>query len=460
MTPDLERASEAAARLFVEIYENIENRKVDPGIDFPSLIESFRNTLQNEGVGLLQALKEFREKIVPNTIAIPHPLYLGLVNSSPLPGAALADHLISALNSNDGGVPQSALACEEEVIRAFKELYELPDSWNGLILPGGAFTILQGLLLARAKAFPEIEAEGFHSLRSIPRIYTSEAAHFTVARAAKEIGVGERNVVCVPSVGRGSIDFRGLEQAIGADRQKGHLPFAVVGSIGTTGTGAIDPVEAIGHLCQKENLWLHIDCCYGGAARLVPELRAFFQGVELADSISVDPHKWFFVPIAAGLLLTRHRDLESRVFGLASGSYIPGSPVIYPLWRGIACSRRASGLTIWMALRAHGWDTIRRAVEKNIQLMRDLEKGLAKNGFEVLAGGQLSVACARWHGPDELQIRIASELVASGDAWFATVRFGGRIWLRFNLVNLYTREDHIQFLIKRVTETAQRLRPS
>jgi len=113
-----------------------------------------------------------------------------------------------------------------------------------------------------------------------------------------------------------------------------------------------------------------------------------------------------------------------------------------------------------MALRAHGWDTIRREVEKNIQLMRDLEKGLAKNGFEVLAGGQLSVACDRWHGPDELQIRIASELVASGDAWFATVRFGGRIWLRFNLVNLYTREDHIQFLIKRVTETAQRLRPS
>jgi len=293
MTPDLERASEAAARLFVEIYENIENRKVDPGIDFTALIESFRNTLKNEGVGLLQALKEFREKIVPNTIAIPHPLYLGLVNSSPLPGAALADHLISALNSNDGGVPQSALACEEEVLRAFKELYELPDSWNGLILPGGAFTILQGLLLARANAFPEIEADGFHALRGIPRIYTSEAAHFTVARAAKEIGVGERNVVCVPSVGRGSIDVQGVEQAIGADREKGHLPFAVVASIGTTGTGAIDPVEAIGRLCQKENLWLHIDCCYGGAARLVPELRSFFQGVELADSISVDPHNGF-----------------------------------------------------------------------------------------------------------------------------------------------------------------------
>jgi aromatic-L-amino-acid/L-tryptophan decarboxylase len=454
---DLEKASEEASRLFVEIYEKLEIREVDPGIDFKSLVEVFRESLKDEGVGLLEALRDFREKVVPNCLAIPHPLYLGLVNSSPLPGAALADHLISALNNNDGGVPQAALACEEEVIRAFKELYELPDSWNGLLLPGGAFTTLQGLLLARASAFPEVEADGFHSLRGIPRIYTSEATHFTVARAAKEIGVGERNVVCVPCLGRGSIDVQGLEEHIRADRRKGNLPLAVVATIGTTGTGAVDPVRPIGDLCRSENLWLHVDACYGGAARLVPELRPLFEGIASADSISIDAHKWFFVPISAGLLLTRHRDLECRVFGLSSGSYIPSHPVIYPLWRGIASSRRATGLGIWMALRAHGWNTIRRAVETNIQLIRALEDGLARNGFEVLPGGQLSVACARWEGTDELQTRIASEIVSSGDAWFATVRFRGKTWLRFNLLNLYTKQDHIQFLIERVTGTARRL---
>jgi aromatic-L-amino-acid decarboxylase len=454
---DLSVAAAEASRIFVEIYESLENRKVDPGIDFPSLRELFRGTLNSEGVGLLEALKDFREKVVPNCIAIPHPRYLGLVNSSPLPGGALADHLISALNNNDGGVPQAALACEEEVIRAFKELFELPDDWNGLMLPGGAFTTLQGLLLARASAFPDIEAEGFHSLQGIPRIYASEATHFTVARAAKEIGVGERNVVCVPSVGRGSIDVRGLEEQIQADRRNGHLPFAVVASIGTTGTGAVDPVRRIADVCRQEQLWLHVDACYGGAARLVPERKSLFEGIELADSISIDAHKWFFVPIAAGLLLTRHRDLECRIFGLSTGSYIPSNPVVHPLWRGIACSRRASALGIWMALRAHGWSTIRRAVETNIRLIRDLEDGLSRNGFEVLPGGQLSVACARWEGPDELQTQIASEVVASGDAWFATVRFGGRTWLRFNLLNLYTRADHIEFVVERVTETARRL---
>ena len=457
MTADLKKASEEAARLFVDIYEKLETRKVDPGIDFKSLVEVFRHTLKNEGVGLLEALKDFGEKVIPNALAIPHPLYLGLVNSSPLPGAALADHLISALNNNDGGVPQSPLACEEEVIRAFKEVFELPECWSGLILPGGAFTILQGLLLARANAFPEIEADGFRSLQAIPQIFTSEATHFTVARAAKEIGVGERNVICVRGRGRGRIDVESLETHIRAAREKGHLPFAVVASIGTTGTGAVDPVGEIGDLCRKEKLWLHVDACYGGAARLVPALKPLFQGIELADSVSIDPHKWFFIPIAAGLLLTRHRDLERRIFGLSSGSYLPGSPEIYPLWRGIACSRRASGLGIWMALRAHGWDTIRHAVGENIHLIRTLETGLSQNGFEVLPGGQLSVACARWEGTDELQTRIASEIVASGDAWFATVRFDGRTWLRFNLLNLYTREDHIQFPIKRVTETAQQL---
>ena len=158
---DLEIASEEASRLFVEIYEKLETRKVDPGIDFNALVEVFRESLKDEGVGLLAALRDFRNNVVPNCLAIPHPLYLGLVNSSPLPGAALADHLISALNNNDGGVPQAALACEQEVIRAFKELYELPDSWNGLILPGGAFTTLQGLLLARASAFPGSKRLGF-----------------------------------------------------------------------------------------------------------------------------------------------------------------------------------------------------------------------------------------------------------------------------------------------------------
>ena len=266
MTGDLEKASQEASRLFVEIYEKMESRKVDPGTDFSSLSEVFRNTLTDEGVGLLEALRDFRDKIIPHSLAIPHPLYLGLVNSSPLPGAALSDHLISALNNNDGGVPQSPRACEEEVIRAFRELYGLPDSWNGLILPGGAFTVLQGLLLARAKAFPEIETEGFHLLRGIPRIYTSEAAHFTVARAAKEIGIGERNVVCVRSEGRGSIDVQSLDESIRADRKVGRLPFAVVASIGTTGTGAVDPIQTIGDLCQQEQLWLHIDACYGGAA--------------------------------------------------------------------------------------------------------------------------------------------------------------------------------------------------
>ncbi len=457
VTPDLAQASAEASRLLVEIYETLPTRKVDPGIDYESLVNAFRNTLSNEGVGLLQALKEFRGNVVPNCIAMAHPLYVGLVNSSPLPGAVLAEHLISALNNNDGGVPQAALACEEETIRAFNELFELPEQWSGLILPGGAFTVLQGLLLARAHAFPEIEDDGFHAIRGIPRIYVSEATHFTAIRAAKEIGVGERNLVCISSLGRGSMDVQDLEVQIRSDRRLGHLPFAVVATIGTTGTGAVDPVGAIGELCQEESLWLHVDACYGGAARLVPTLSPLFKGIELADSISIDVHKWFFVPVAAGLLLTRHRDLECRTFELSSGSYIPDSLVVAPLWRGIACSRRASGLGVWMALRAHGWGTIRCAVESNIQLTRMLETGLKQNGFEVLPDGQLSVACARWEGTDELQTRIASEIVASGDAWFATVRFDGRTWLRFNLVNLNTREDHIEFLIKRVTETARRL---
>lgn len=463
----LEEAAEYAAKLFVEIYLKLEQRKIDPGMDFKSLVGLFENTILDEGIGLIETLEEFHKKVLPNSIAIPHPLYLGLVNSSPLPAAALADLLVSALNNNDGGVPHSLRACEEEVIRAFRDLYELPNNWTGIVLPGGAFTILQGIILARANAFPEVETQGLSSLKKIPRIYTSESAHFTIARAAKIIGIGEQNVISVRTTGRGSMDVQALKDAISEDRKAGRQPFAVAATVGTTGTGAVDPLKEISELCTAEKLWLHVDACYGGAARLVPKLQSLFQGIEQADSISIDPHKWFFIPITAGLLLTKHRNLECQVFALNSGSYLPGNPVTYPLWRGVASSRRSSGFAIWMALRAHGWNTVRTAVTNNIRLIRKLELLLKENGFTILEGGQLSVACAQWEPEDctaakidDLQVRIASEIVASGKAWFSTVRHDGKTWLRFNLLNIYTKESHIDFLAKLVTKTARQLASS
>jgi glutamate/tyrosine decarboxylase-like PLP-dependent enzyme len=455
----LEEAARRAADLFLQIYRGLEERPVVPTTGREALREAFNGTLTDEGVGLIRALDDFQRLVLPASMGTPHPLYLGLINSSPLPGAALADLLISSLNNNGGAFHQSPAmtACEQEVVRAFTSLFQLPPETDGMFLPGGTLANLQGILLARTHASDE-------GAKGHLRLYTSEAAHFSVSRSATVVGIAPAAIVAIPTEGRGEMSVRALADRIQQDRREGQRPFAVVATAGTTGTGAVDPLAELAQLCRQEGLWLHVDACYGGALMLVPALRPRLAGIEQADSIAIDPHKWFFIPVTAGLLLNRHPKVAQRAFEATASSYIPGDGAVDAWRRGIPTTRRSSGFAVWMGLRAHGWRTIREAVERNIALMRLLEELLAKQGFRILPQGELSIACARWEPPgfdgervDRLQEAISREVIGSGQAWFSTVRHQARTWLRFNLVNLYTREHHIHKLASIVLGTAKRL---
>jgi aromatic-L-amino-acid decarboxylase len=456
----LEEAARRAGELFVAIYRGLEQRRVAPAVERPKLLEQFTGTLHDDGIGLVAALDEFGERVLPACMGTPHPLYLGLVNSSPLPGAALADLLVSALNNNGGAFHQSPAmtACEAEVIRAFARLYGLPDQAEGMFLPGGTWATLQALVLARARAI------GRRAPGPGLRIYTSAAAHFSVARTAFVAGIGEDDIVVLPTSGRGELGVELLAETMYRDRREGKTPLAVVATVGTTGTGAVDPIAPIADLCAAEKVWLHIDGCYGGAIALLPELRDLLAGAERAQSIAVDPHKWFFIPVTAAVLLVREAGLAAHFFDTAHGSYIPGDGSVDAWRRGIPTTRRASGFTAWMAIRAHGWQTIRAAVRRNIGLTRLLEQLLAECGFRVLPEGKLSIACARWEPPhgdgpssDRLQEELTRRVVTTGKTWFATVRHGGRSWLRFNLVNLHTSEAHIRSLVDLLGESVRGL---
>ena len=453
----LEEAAAKAAAIFVSIYRGLEQRPVAPPTNRAALRATIAGTVVEEGVGLMQALADFEQWVLPGSMGTPHPLYLGLVNSSPLPGAALGDLLISSLNNNGGAFHQSPAmtTCEEELVRTFARLFGMASA-DGMFLPGGTFATLQAIVLAR------VQATGGPA-RSGLRLYTSEGAHFSVARAAMVAGIAAEDVVSIPISGRGMMDVSALEQSIRRDRAQGAAPFAVVATAGTTATGALDPLADIAGLCRQEKIWLHVDACYGGAAMLIERIKARFAGIERADSIAIDPHKWFFIPVTAALLLTVHRDVAQRAFATTAGSYIPTDGELDAWQRGIPTTRRSSGLAVWMALRAHGWRTIRTAVKSNIELTRLLESLLAERGFRVLEDGELSIACARWEprdrtaeAIDRLQEAIARDVVSSGKAWFSTTRHAGRTWLRFNMLNLYTREHHVRRLADLLATTASR----
>ncbi|MFK8115581.1 MAG: aspartate aminotransferase family protein [Rubripirellula sp.] len=457
------RASSRAAELYTEVYADLEQRAVSPAASREQMATLFADGIGEEGIGLDAALEEFAENVLPNCMGTPHPMYFGLVNSSPLPAGPLADLLVSALNNNGGSFHQSPAisAMENMVVAEFARLCGLEQNVSGMIVPGGTLANLHGLMLARQLHFPEWQEEGPTALKGRPLVYASDQAHFCNDRATRAIGIGKQGFVSIPSVGRGEIDVDALDERVQKDRQAGHLPFAVVANGGTTGTGAIDDLDAVAGVCQQHGLWMHVDACYGGGALLLDPPLANFAGIARADSIAIDPHKWFFIPMTAGLFLTKHDALALETFDIAA-PYIPNDGSIDAFRLGFPTSRRSSGLTVWMTLRAHGWRTIRESVARNITLIRLLESLLQEAGFRVLEAGQLSVACVRFEPAgmskeqtDALQKRITKSIVDSGRSWFSNVTHGGVMWMRMNLVNIHTREHHVRDLVDLITKATK-----
>ncbi len=452
-----------AGRLLAHFYSDLSERRVAPRAPLHDIARAFEHTLTEEGVGIEAALADVEQHVLPNAMSIPHPLYLGLINSSPLSGGIIAEAIVGGLNNNAGAWEQAPpmVAAEQEVVRCFGEILGLPPGTDGIVLPGGSYATLHALQLAREAKLPDWREGGPRALTGDPRVYVSDASHFSAVRAAEALGVASKDVVRIPSIGRGSLDPEALLETLNTDREAGALPFAVVATLGTTGTGAMDALPQLVEICREHDVWLHVDACYGGAAALLDELRGRFAGLAEADSVAVDPHKWFFVPMVAGLVFTRHSDLELSTFDV-DAPYIPEGERVDGFRRGLPTSRRAAGFTIWMALRAHGLSTIRTAVRRNNQLARRLETRLAEQGFRVLPGGELSIACARWEPEgtsaeerNALQQQIAKATVESGKAWLGTVRAQGQSWLRFALVSTFTREHHIDELAHQLGATAR-----
>jgi aromatic-L-amino-acid decarboxylase len=325
--------------------------------------------------------------------------------------------------------------------------------------------MVQALHLAKARQFPHWLQGGPQRLDGEPRVYTSAATHFSVTRAAHVIGLGDAGLVRVAFASRGAMCPAALETALRQDRAAGRRPLAVVATVGSTGTGAIDPLSELADLCDEFGVWFHVDACYGGAAALLAGEQVLRAGLQRADSLCIDLHKWFFMPLTAGILLTRHADLVRQTFDVAA-SYIPVTDIAEAYCRGVPTSRRAAGLVAWFGLRTVGWNAMEEAIVRNIRLTRRLEQLLRQRGFRVMDDGALSIACARWEpvgweaaALDALQSAISAEICRSGEAWFATTCHAGETWLRFNAVNLHTRDEHMDQLADIVTRVARRLAP-
>jgi glutamate/tyrosine decarboxylase-like PLP-dependent enzyme len=448
---EINELCEPALEVLQAILARNESPPIAPGPLAREHMQRLTGVLGARGVGAKLALDEFREYLVPATTAINSRRYWGLVNCTPWPLAVWADLLVSAANNNAGATHQGPAThfAEQESLTTLRKAFGWSAAMHGLIVAGGSIANFQGALLMRHWAFPLWHITGSPDGLVYARIYVSAASHFSVVRALLMAGFGREQLRWVPQLPGGEMDAAELSRMIAQDLQIGCRPLAIFASAGTTGTGAIDPLQAIAGLAADHHLWLHVDACYGGAALLVPEVAPLLAGIERADSVAIDPHKWLYMPVACGAFFTRHRDLVRTAFAPDDSSYIPADDE-HGYLQGLQTSRRSQALALWLVLRSHGTDRIAQAIARDIAHARMLETKLAALGYDVLEGRQLSIVCARAVEPaldagqiEEVQERLALRIRDRGMLWFATTKVQGRTWLRFNFVNLRTQSEDI-----------------
>lgn len=401
----------------------------------------------------------------------PHPRYFGLFNPAPTTMGIVADALVAAFNPQLAAWSHSPLAVEIEqhVIRSLGTRFGYdPASTDGAFTAGGAEANHTAVLTALTRAFPAFGSAGVRALSGQPTLYVSTESHHSFLKAARFCGLGADAVVEIPVDARLAMDVRALAACLREDRRAGLKPFMVVATAGTTNAGVVEPIARIGQVAADEGLWLHVDAAWGGAAALLPELRSLLAGIERADSITFDAHKWLSVPMGAGIYLTRHPHIMDAAFRVAA-PYMPREgvalEVIDPCLHSMQWSRRFIGLKVFMSLAVAGWAGYAAAIRHMVAMGGELRRGLRAAGWQVVNETPLPLVCfvdstrAGGASADYLDA-IAVAVVRSGDAWISTTRLAdSRPVIRACITNYRTSPADLAALTDALESARRKLRP-
>ena len=429
-----------------------------------SLLEPFDF---REPVDPLQAVDAVVDGLRRFQTHTPHPRYFGLFNPAPTTMGIAADALVAAFNPQLAAWSHSPFAVEVEqhLVRAFGGQFGYePLQTEGTFCSGGAEANHTALITALTHALPEFVEQGVRALGASPVLYVSAEGHHSVHKAARLSGLGTAAVREIPVGEDLRLDLAALRSRIARDRAEGLAPFLVVATAGATSSGVIDPIAPVAEVAARERLWLHVDAAWGGAAVLVPELRALLEGVERADSLTFDAHKWLSVPMGAGLYLTRHPGILERTFGVGT-AYMPLRPstdLADPYLRSMQWSRRFIGLKLFLSLAVAGWEGYAAALRHQVAMGDRLRRGLVTSGWELVNDTPLPVVCfvdgthPRGAAAESLEA-IAGAVVSSGRAWISMTRVGrARPVLRACVTNYRTGPDDVDALVEALDQARQR----
>ncbi|MDD5754298.1 MAG: aspartate aminotransferase family protein [Methylococcales bacterium] len=408
---------------------------------------------------------DFMQNILPYAVGNAHPRFMGWVHGGGTPVGMVAEMLAAGLNANLGGRNQAPVEIERQVMRWVRDLFSFPETASGLFVTGTSMANLIGCLCAKTKVLGVKTRQ--MGLQHSPELtaYTSTAAHVSVTQALDISGIGTHALRKIPVNSNYEIDVTALEQAIISDKQAGKTPFLVVATIGTVDVGAIDDLQKIAALCRHENIWFHIDGAFGALAMLAPELAPRLAGIELADSIAFDFHKWGQVPYDAGFVLVRDGNIHQKTFA-SPAAYLQrqerglsaNSPWACDL--GLDLSRGFRALKTWFTLSVYGNEKLGQVIAHTCELAQYLKSKIeASLELELLAPVALNIVCFRYRCDDTNRVNteIVIALQESGIAAPSSTTLNGQVAIRAAIVNHRTTENDIDILITATLSCGRKL---
>ena len=441
-----------------------------------------RDRMPDLGESAEKVLDEACRELVDKGFHVPSANYFGLMNPTPTYLAVLAEALVAALNPQLATLARSQLASkiESESVRWIGERVwgasgtadpspsardDNPKqvAFDGTFTSGGNEANFSALALAMATHFPESVEEGVAAIGAKPVLYASAESHHSLDKSAGLLGLGRRALRRIAVNERAQMESAKLEAAIARDRALGHRPFCVVATAGTTNSGAIDDLEALATLCRREKLWLHVDGAYGAAAIFSDRHRELVRGIEQADSITIDPHKWLAMPFAAGVVLTSHPESLQAAFAVAT-PYMPrvaGTQLLDNFKVSAQWSRRMNSLKFWLTLRVHGRLAYEELIDRQLKLAAGFAAWVRRSeDYELALEPQLPIVNFRVKGGSEEEVAAANAAVVEavtrdGRQWISLTRVNGRSVMRMMVISYLTGESNLKQLQEALARAAE-----
>ncbi len=421
-----------------------------------------------------RVLDDISHELIDKGFHVPSANYFGLMNPTPTYMSVLAEALVAALNPQLATLARSQLASkiEQETVRWIGERVVngsgVPKTFDGTFTSGGNEANFSAIALALAAHFPQWVEEGALAVGKQPVLYASGEAHHSLDKSAGLLGLGRKALRRIAVNENAQMDLSQLEATIAEDERAGRKPFLVVGTAGTTNSGAIDDILGLADICRRHGLWFHIDGAYGAAAVFSNQHRKLVKGIEQADSITIDPHKWLAMPFAAGVILTSRPELLQTAFGITT-PYMPkiaDAPLIDNFKISTQWSRRMNSLKFYLTLRVHGRQAYEELIDRQLELKDSFATWARKSDvFELAAPPVLPIINLRLKDAtlsdterEAAHKQIVEEVTRDGKQWISHTHVAGRSVLRMMVISYLTEERHLQQLEHALLAAASRLR--